>query len=93
MSAEKQLEKRYNMAKTSYRKAVVRTYLKDRIPDTWAKEMEKWMGKEITLKIIDEHVYKINEDIRWVWEPDNFILLDGDQINPNFLFKHKKMKK
>ena len=80
------------MAKTSYRTVVVRTYPEDKIPDTWAREMEKWMGKEVTLKITDEHRYAIMEDPKWCWEPDNFILMDGDQINPNFLFKHKKIK-
>jgi hypothetical protein len=80
------------MAKSSYQNAVVRTYPEGRIPDSWAREMEKWMGKEVTLKIINGERYTIAEDPRWSWEPDNFILLDGGQLNPNFLFKHKKIK-
>jgi hypothetical protein len=80
------------MAKTSYQNAIVRTYPEDKIPDCWAKEMEKWMGKEVTLKVINGERYSIAEDPKWSWNPDDFILLDGSHLNPNFLFKHKKIR-
>jgi hypothetical protein len=80
------------MAKISYQNAVVRTYPEDKIPDTWAREMGVWMGKEVTLRVTSSGRYIIEEDPKWSWEYNNFILLDGGQQNPNFLFKHKKIK-
>ena len=92
MSVGKQSKKGYNMAKNSYQNAIVKTYPEDKIPGSWAAQMKKWMGKKVTLKIIGTDRYSIVEDPRWCWEPDNFILLDGNQLNPNFLFKYRKIR-
>lgn len=67
----------------------IRTY--SRTPEFWNDEglMDKWMGKEVTIRSISGHFFQIEEDPDWAWRlSDVQSIIKSD--DPNLIFSQRK---